>query len=712
MANFRALQPARMDEEASPPLPQSRPLLIQKPKRTVTLGACVACRKRKSKCDGNRPICTCCTQKDTGCVYELGPNEKPSQAMKRKNEEMQGELSNLRQLYDSLRLQPEQEAMEILRRIRADPLDTPSSQRIQELADFARHGGTIMQQPSHTPPSPQQNYLGNLVTLPSIRLALEAQYDQSSDILPFPGISSMGSEGPSTRRPRYATDVDVSARSDSLSSRPRPASIEAILHSPSSSHAHCISDTRLASATDWTAVTSNTDLLVAILTSWTTHEYSYYHYLDREALLDDMASGRTDFCSELLLNALLATACSTCPEVHDRGTPFSEFSIMTAFFKEATRLWDLEPDDRSLTRIQAGICLYLFLGKHGRDKAGHVFLAEACRIGQDLGLFGSESPHATQKHSSIPMNKWSHMRAVTAWTLFNFQLNMSFTYCFPVILKTPPPVAIPYQDTPDLEALFRSECTKYTIILDCVNATPSYTEHFDQEKSQPDPGIVEICYQRLTSWWHSRPSILDPEQVPSQQNLLCAMMYHVNIVNLFQPFLALKIPCIAYFDRVRSVTSTALFNLRRLLALQESRNGWSNTITLILHPLVIASFGSLDEISQAPSDAESSEQYQGLLVCLRALAALCSYNYYAQPLFRLLTQKCVALNLSIPGEVQDALDYYTSEEWTKSAKSLVSSQYIADMRKDAERKRMDAVIEAWDGLSIKKGTGRVNDEKL
>lgn len=211
MANFRALQPARMDEESSPPMPQNRPILIQKPKRTVTLGACVACRKRKSKCDGNRPVCTCCTQKDTSCVYELGPNEKPSQAMKRKNEEMQGELSNLRQLYEFLRHQPEQEAMEVLRRIRAST-NTPPSQRIAELADFARHGGTTMQQSPQLPPSPYQHNPGTPVTLPSIRLALGSQHDEDTSVLPFPGMFSMGFDGPATQRPRYATDIDVSAR--------------------------------------------------------------------------------------------------------------------------------------------------------------------------------------------------------------------------------------------------------------------------------------------------------------------------------------------------------------------------------------------------------------------------------------------------------------------------------------------------------------------
>lgn len=77
-----------------------------------------------------------------------------------------------------------------------------------------------------------------------------------------------------------------------------------------------LADPRLASAANWTSVTNNTGLLVSILSSWTTHEYSYYHYLDRGAFLEDMASGRTDFCSELLVNAVLATGgVSTSPSM-------------------------------------------------------------------------------------------------------------------------------------------------------------------------------------------------------------------------------------------------------------------------------------------------------------------------------------------------------------------------------------------------------------
>jgi hypothetical protein len=116
--------------------------------------------------------------------------------------------------------------------------------------------------------------------------------------------------------------------SDSRSSLPHRSSIEAILHPQSNATtASSLADPRLASARNWTTVIDSTSLLVSILSSWTTHEYSYYHYLDRDAFLDDMASGRTDFCSELLVNALLATACVSNPG-HDY---LSLWSLLSAY---------------------------------------------------------------------------------------------------------------------------------------------------------------------------------------------------------------------------------------------------------------------------------------------------------------------------------------------------------------------------------------------
>lgn len=187
------------------------------------------------------------------------------------------------------------------------------------------------------------------------------------------------------------------------------------------------------------------------------------------------------------------------------------------------------------------------------------------------------------------------------------------------------------------------------------------------------------------------------------------MQYNVNIVKLFRPVLDLEVSSeqdTPYLDRARSVTSSSLREIRRLVSVHDTHHGWSNAITLVIHGISVASFGTLEEMAQGKpnlSQSANDERYQGLVTCLRALTVLLSYSYYAQPIFRLLTQKCEVLGVRLPAEVQGALDYCTSEEWTKKAAELVSSQFIADTRlvaKDTETMRMDAVISRWENLTL------------
>lgn len=193
------------------------------------------------------------------------------------------------------------------------------------------------------------------------------------------------------------------------------------------------------------------------------------------------------------------------------------------------------------------------------------------------------------------------------------------------------------------------------------------------------------------------------------------MLHHVSVVRLFQPFLDRESSMErikSYHDHARSVTTTAIRELRQLIVLQDARHGWNNTIQLVIHAIVVTVFGTLEEVAlqdQPDLTQEISEPYQGLLTCLRALSILATYVFYAQPLFRLLSQTCQSLGIPLPLDIISKLDDYQSEEWTKNAASVVSSQYIADIRKTAsyvENERMDAIISQWDALSITEGSSK------
>lgn len=97
---------------------------------------------------------------------------------------------------------------------------------------------------------------------------------------------------------------------DSQSSLPRPTSIEAILHTPATAAAdNLAADPRLGYVGDWTRVTDDAGFLAHLVMVWTEREHIYYHFLERDAFLADLSSRRNDFCSELLVNIVLVSAC-------------------------------------------------------------------------------------------------------------------------------------------------------------------------------------------------------------------------------------------------------------------------------------------------------------------------------------------------------------------------------------------------------------------
>ncbi|KAH7080265.1 hypothetical protein BKA63DRAFT_239519 [Paraphoma chrysanthemicola] len=114
---LRALLPATSPREfaASPP------------KRHRITMACAACRSRKTKCDGDRPQCQECISRDSECHY----TETETALLKRKHEDLEA-------LFDMFRTFPEQEANNLLARIRAGM--EPSM-----LVEQVRHGSVLMQ---------------------------------------------------------------------------------------------------------------------------------------------------------------------------------------------------------------------------------------------------------------------------------------------------------------------------------------------------------------------------------------------------------------------------------------------------------------------------------------------------------------------------------------------------------------------------------------
>ncbi|KAI1151903.1 putative C6 transcription factor [Nemania diffusa] len=126
----KPIVPGGNDQE---PHPQpSRP----RRNRPAIIVACDACRRLKTKCDGERPACRRCQSKGQLCSYEL-PQDTLSRSSARKEitSQLQRENLELRQLFHDLSKRPESEAYTIFQRLRAadDPIALAHSIRQAEL---------------------------------------------------------------------------------------------------------------------------------------------------------------------------------------------------------------------------------------------------------------------------------------------------------------------------------------------------------------------------------------------------------------------------------------------------------------------------------------------------------------------------------------------------------------------------------------------------
>lgn len=99
-------------------------------KRPAVLAACNPCRARKNRCDGERPACMRCSERQIECNYATqDPIESRTAALKRENENLKNTINGLELAFENLKGMTEEKAMNVLRTVNAaaDPLSTFSA---------------------------------------------------------------------------------------------------------------------------------------------------------------------------------------------------------------------------------------------------------------------------------------------------------------------------------------------------------------------------------------------------------------------------------------------------------------------------------------------------------------------------------------------------------------------------------------------------------
>lgn len=146
----------------------------------------------------------------------------------------------------------------------------------------------------------------------------------------------------------------------------------------------------------WTEVTSDPALVLHLTNMYFTWHYTFFTTLSKTLFWRDFNHGKpsrdsrhkTEYCTPLLVNAILALGCHFTSWPAARANPNDSATAGDHFFREAKRLILVndEHENPRLTTVQALALMSVREAGCGREARGWVYSGMSFRMAYDLGL--------------------------------------------------------------------------------------------------------------------------------------------------------------------------------------------------------------------------------------------------------------------------------------------------------------------------------------
>ncbi|KAL5343576.1 hypothetical protein BJX70DRAFT_393636 [Aspergillus crustosus] len=310
-------------------------------------------------------------------------------------------------------------------------------------------------------------------------------------------------------------------------------------------------------AKPWTSVTDDDALVSHLVSLYFTWDYPFYAFVDREILIKHWRMGnlQSDFCSPLLVNALLANACSYSHYSEAYAVPGDVKTKGTDFLAEAEQhLKDARFEKGSVVRLaslQASLLLYERYSMVGDDDNGYIMLNQALEMAESLGIINS--PELTLNRAHMSEDMISSVKR-TAWGLFQIDTIVHTNFLRPSAVtevsieridrqeSKPTDIWIPYplnrRYRPSwLSQTFDEACRLSYIARDMSRIlSPQSRPGGDISKQKQD------LYNQLHRWEASLPAIFSPSSQPAPHVILLRMRYHALLINLYCDWFDGKLP--------------------------------------------------------------------------------------------------------------------------------------------------------------------------
>jgi hypothetical protein len=176
--------------------------------------------------------------------------------------------------------------------------------------------------------------------------------------------------------------------------------------------------------TQWTEVSSDKVMIEQMLALYFCWEYPIFQTLSREHFISDFKTGTHRYCSNLLVNALLALGCRLSVHQNSQQDPEDARTVASRFFGEAKRLLAMK-NKPVLPSVQALGLMSLYEASCGNDSESWFFSCQSIQLAVEMGL-----------HIDMPVHDQltaieQEVRNVTFWGAFSLHqyVYIKQTYC-------------------------------------------------------------------------------------------------------------------------------------------------------------------------------------------------------------------------------------------------------------------------------------------
>ncbi|PYH44718.1 uncharacterized protein BP01DRAFT_399851 [Aspergillus saccharolyticus JOP 1030-1] len=648
-------------------IPRDRSRIVLSSSRIRTSRACDPCRQRKAKCNGGKPTCIQCDGLALECTYS-----------EQKRTLEQKELTLLR---STIRRHERMIQLISARPTKQDeePDETPTE------SSSTTAGETTME----------------VTALPSVVDTIRRSASAHEAAMHLDQKVSTQRPGVTLGRVQRAWLNRLSGKAELVCRYP-PYTVTA--------------------AEKWTTVVDSSvaSHLFSLFFVW---DNPTWQLVDPSVFLADFQSGRTQFCSSLLVHVILFFACHYSYDVEKPWDRREEMAIAKRLFREIGRLWQRDKDNVCLTTVQASLILGLFLNASGKDKIGTQYIYYGGHMALKLGLHLSTSAvFHSESMTKAQRNHWAHkFIACGIYDVLSLTMQLS---------RKPSPWTAPPKNFLSLEEALLSDANQqwapypFTFptfkpyastavsarrdLLILINDVSHFEAELPKRVDLPSWQRGTLIHEKLLTFERTLPLVLGIGRNKTPHNLCLHLYYHMTVVNLCGLFNSREatttkdVIIAATQFNPQQVLEDAMDAMATIILMYRVCHGWKSIPVVMVHYFFVIGLHSATNL-------RSSKWREVLVSCVSGLWHMGLTWRICRPFLRTIQ---LVLNASadaalIPAEAQSILREFNEKLWTQEEIQSLAANYVVHHHPAPEARRgsvfqgerLEDLIRAFDRLN-------------